>query len=67
MTNSQKEKIIDKYVARYGKLPPIPMIKSAGYYDPQYIKMLIWALRTGNEVTIEIINKFFPSDPDVDY
>jgi hypothetical protein len=67
MKNDYSAKIQDKYIDKFGDLPPIPMMISSGYDDPRYIKMLENALKTGKKVTIEDLNKWFPMKDDVDY
>ena len=61
------ENTLIKYSEKFGELPPIPMLQCTGERDPQYIKMLMNALRKNKKVTMEDISKYFPSDPDVLY
>lgn len=67
MNEKLTKSTIIKYCEKFGKLPPIPMMQCTGETDPQYIKMLMNALRKNKKVTMEDINKYFPSKPDVLY
>lgn len=60
-------KILDSYVDKFGELPPMPMMRCMNEKDPQYLKMCMNALKTGKEVTIEDLNKYFPMDKDKIY
>ena len=50
------DELIEKYVAKYGKMPPADMVVS--YYDPFYQMLIEEAIAEGGkEITPEVLEK----------
>lgn len=56
------QQVLDAYREKFNVgYPPIPMMQCSGRDDPQYIKMLWYAIRKGRPVTEEDEERFFPT------